>query len=173
MYIAGFRRKEWEGPNGRTGGRQPPGTTRGHEREERAAMETVEDFTNRLRERAKLAGKVYFSWLGHKSIHLGQLICRSKGKIRTTLEEAESFTLRPHATTACPPISPTPHYGIISQEPARRPHRGLPHWLEHHGKSCRRSKAHRRIPPDCWNKRSGRLSSGESISSFFIRWSPL
>jgi hypothetical protein len=41
-------------------------------------METVEDFTNRLRERAKLAGKVYFSWLGHKSIHLGQLICRSK-----------------------------------------------------------------------------------------------
>ena len=45
MWTAGFRLKEWEGPNGRTGGRQPSGTTSGHEREERAAMQTVEGFT--------------------------------------------------------------------------------------------------------------------------------
>jgi hypothetical protein len=41
-------------------------------------MQTVEGFTNGQGQHAKLAGSAEISWLCHKSIHIGQLICRSE-----------------------------------------------------------------------------------------------
>ena len=41
-------------------------------------MQTVEGFTNGQGRHAKIAGSAEISWMGHKSIHLGRLICRSE-----------------------------------------------------------------------------------------------